>query len=171
MKTKSAKTVFEGVYVKGKRSKNLKQPWTNEKLSMGFPKPSPKKKTKKIINRIKKTPLAKLKREADKFCGDIVRSRGKCEAVGFAVKCSGHLQWAHIISRRYHALRWIPQNALCLCHTHHSAFHYNDEKWVYFLMMYYKDTYVWLYDKRKEYVKIDRKFMEDTIRMLKTYEN
>lgn len=60
MKTKSTKTIFEGYYVKGKRPKKLKQPWTNEKLEHDWPStafvepifgyPKPKKKKKKTIN-------------------------------------------------------------------------------------------------------------------------
>lgn len=53
--------------------------------------------------------------EADRLFSLIVRSRGKCE-IGVVGKCpSGGLQCAHIVSRRYRAVRWDESNALCAC--------------------------------------------------------
>ena len=134
------------------------------------PKPSKRIKTKKRINRIRKTPLAKLKREADKLCGDIVRSRGICEAKGYGkFKCNSNLQWCHLFSRRYQKLRWLYQNGLCMCSSHHVFFTYNPNEWTMFLIKNYKDTYKWLYKEKEKYVKINRTFLEHTLEELRRY--
>lgn len=127
------------------------------------PKPSKRIKTKKRINRIKKTPMAKLKREADKLAGAICRARGKCEACGSKNK----LQWSHIISRTYHSIRWLPQNCICLCAPCHFKFTYRPDYWISWLMINLQDTYLWLYSEKNKYVKINRSFMEKTIDDLK----
>lgn len=69
------------------------------------------------------------RREADRLFSRIVRSRGACERCG----SREHLQCAHIISRRYLAVRWTEGNAVCLCRgchmwgTHHPL---EWERWV-----------------------------------------
>lgn len=53
----------------------------------------------------------------------IVRSRGVCEARGwYGHECSGKLECAHIISRRYSATRTRLDNAFCLCSKAHFRF-------------------------------------------------
>ena len=132
------------------------------------PKPTRKIKIKKRLSRIRKTPLAKLKREADKLCGDLVRSRGKCEAIGYGkFKCGSNLQWCHLFSRRYQKIRWLLKNGLCMCGSHHVYFTYNPNEWTMFLMKKYQDTYLWLYEQKNKYVKINREFLENTIAELK----
>ncbi len=64
-------------------------------------------------NKVRKTGRAKLKRLADKLAGQICRARGKCEACGAGPEAV--LQWAHLFSRRYHAVRWNLLNCACLC--------------------------------------------------------
>ncbi len=131
---------------------------------MKYPKPVHKKKTKKRLSRVRKTPLAKLKRIADKLAGDICRSNGVCEARGHGkFKCSDKLQWCHIFSRRYQKLRWLPQNSLSMCNSHHVYFTYNPNEWTMFMLKNYKETYEWLYKEKEKTVKIDRAFMETTI--------
>src|SRR3990167_6311734 len=127
-------------------------------ITFKFAKPPKKaKKPIKRINRVRKTPLAVLKRQADKLAGDNCRARGYCE------KCKttkGVLQWAHIISRTYHSIRWLSQNSLCLCSKCHCLFTNRPDEWIAFLMKNFQDTYLYLYSKKNEYVKIDRKFKE-----------
>jgi hypothetical protein len=56
-------------------------------------------------------------KKADALFSKAVRSRGKCEMAGLfpKIKCNGVLQCAHIISRRYRAIRWdVRQSALQL---------------------------------------------------------
>lgn len=59
--------------------------------------------------------------EADRRFSLIVRSTGVCAAQGTlgGVSCNGGLQCAHLISRRYRAVRWWEQNAVALCAAHH----------------------------------------------------
>jgi hypothetical protein len=60
-------------------------------------------------------------KKADALFSKAVRSRGKCEMAGLfpKIKCNGVLQCAHIISRRYRAIRWDESNAFCACAAHH----------------------------------------------------
>ena len=128
-----------------------------------LPKPKKKVKTKKRLG-LRKTPLSKLKRLADKLAGELCRARGNCEACG--VK-NNTLQWSHIISRNYHNIRWIPQNCLCLCKSCHYKFTVRPDEWIAFLMKHYSTTYLWLYKEKEKYVKINRSFLETTIKELK----
>lgn len=74
----------------------------------------------RVSSKPKKTSLRK---EADRLVGAAVRSRGICEMAGAGgVQCGGHLQWCHIISRGYHAVRWDERNAFCGCQAHHVYF-------------------------------------------------
>ena len=110
--------------------------------------------------------LPQLKRLADRLAGGICRDKGICEAKGHKIECDGPYQWAHILSRRFHATRWLPQNSLCLCRSHHALFTYNPDEWIMFLINNYEETYIWLYEKKNTFVKINRSFMEKTIKEL-----
>lgn len=68
----------------------------------------------------------------DRLAGDIVRSRGVCEAKGYNhLECDTYpLQWCHGTSRRYLMLRWEPRNAWCMCRTHHGYFGDHPIEWV-----------------------------------------
>lgn len=78
-----------------------------------------------------KSPQAKLKAKADKLAGDHVRARGYCQLGGADhVTCNGNLQWAHIVGRSNHRLRWEEYNALCLCAGHHMWYTYHPYEWV-----------------------------------------
>jgi hypothetical protein len=66
----------------------------------------------------RKTGRAALGRLADKLCGQIVRARGVCEGCG-GFGSQAVLQWAHGLSRRYHATRWNLLNSFCLCRSCH----------------------------------------------------
>lgn len=72
------------------------------------------------------TPMKK----ADALFSKLVRSRGRCEGNGFTTfPCSGQLQCAHLISRRYKATRWLEGNAACLCKAHHVYWTHNPLEW------------------------------------------
>jgi len=60
--------------------------------------------------------------EADRLFSLFVRGRDRrCIAEGaFGVRCNGNLQTMHLISRRYKAVRWNPQNARAGCAAHHT---------------------------------------------------
>lgn len=64
-------------------------------------------------------------RKADAMFSAYIRNRdGGCIAqtrswLGAEFSCAGPLQCAHLISRRYHATRFDPLNAVALCAAHH----------------------------------------------------
>lgn len=61
-------------------------------------------------------------KELDRLCRAVVFERdGNC-----CMRCgkTDHLQWAHVYSRRYRALRWLPLNSMCLCAGCHLAWHH-----------------------------------------------
>lgn len=84
-----------------------------------------------------------LKRKADKKCGDLVRSRGYCQASHWndGVQCGGPLQWAHIIGRNNHRLRWLTVNALCLCAGHHTWYTNHPWEWYEQIAYYFPRTW------------------------------
>ena len=59
--------------------------------------------------------------EADRLFSLLIRQAGKCLACGSTY----HLQCAHIISRTYKAVRYNPDNAICLCQKHHFYWTYH----------------------------------------------
>lgn len=80
---------------------------------------TPIPKAPKVSKTARKAKKAQPMRDADRLFSLIVRSRGKCE-IGVVAKCpSGALQCAHIISRRYRALRWDESNAVAACAGDH----------------------------------------------------
>lgn len=62
-----------------------------------------------------RAPAKALRRKADQLFSAIVRARGACESCGRTER----LQCAHIVPRRYLSVRWIEENALCLCSACH----------------------------------------------------
>ncbi len=55
---------------------------------------------------------------------------GTCWAKGArGVACEGRLQCAHLLSRRYLALRWDNANAMPLCGAHHLYFTHHPLEW------------------------------------------
>ena len=67
----------------------------------------------------------------DKRFRRYIRLRDKvCQG---CAKESGLLDCAHILSRRYAATRWDPQNAMLLCRGCHMHFTQNPEEWVRFV--------------------------------------
>lgn len=53
----------------------------------------------------------------DRLAGTVVRARGRCQnpRCGRAISSFNPLCWSHIIPRDCLHLRWLPENALCLC--------------------------------------------------------
>jgi hypothetical protein len=63
----------------------------------------------------------RMKLEADRLFGKLIRSRGICQAFSFdGVSCSMSLQCAHLVPRRYLSVRWSEDNAASLCGAHHA---------------------------------------------------
>lgn len=114
------------------------------KISISFGK---KKEAKKHT---KKYWIKKL----DKLVGDVVRSRRTCES--WRDEHTTVLQWAHIISRRYHHTRWLEENALCLCSGCHKFYTDRPLEWEEFITSKFGDThYRWLKQLALSNEKID----------------
>jgi hypothetical protein len=78
------------------------------------------------IRRRRKGGTSWARREADRLCGLIVRSRGACEVCGRRE----FLQWAHVVSRRYISVRWdYENNSLCLCRNCHYLYTMRPLEW------------------------------------------
>lgn len=73
---------------------------------------------------------APLKR-ADAMFSKYIRERdGECRAGGTdETECSTVLQAAHIVSRRFRAIRWDEANAIALCTAHHLKFTLSPDMW------------------------------------------
>lgn len=72
-------------------------------------------------------------KEADAMFSRYIRDRDEgCRAAGTnsGPTCSGYLQCAHIISRRYRAVRWDEDNAVALCAAHHMFWTHRPLEWV-----------------------------------------
>lgn len=67
---------------------------------------------------------------ADKMFSLIIRKVGKC----FKCESTFNLQCAHIISRRYHSVRWSLDNAVCLCSKCHVFYTYRPLEWDKFII-------------------------------------
>jgi hypothetical protein len=65
------------------------------------------------------------------FGADVRESRGgRCWLAGAdIVSCNGGIQCAHIISRRYLAIRWDRRNARPLCAGHHTYYTHHPLEW------------------------------------------
>ena len=82
------------------------------------------------------------RQEADRCWSEEVRSKGKCEAKGWAptwigappVQCGGPLQAAHGFPRTYAATRLIPLNGFALCAGHHRWFTTKPLHWTQFMI-------------------------------------
>jgi 5-methylcytosine-specific restriction endonuclease McrA len=66
-----------------------------------------------------------LVQQADAAFSARVRAVGRCQHCG----SSGALQCAHIVSRRYLATRWDPQNAVALCPRCHVYYTHRPVEW------------------------------------------
>lgn len=65
--------------------------------------------------------------KADRVLAAYVKARDQgCAAEG---PHGGSLQWAHIISRRYRAVRWNSDNGVTLCARHHTYFTHRPLEW------------------------------------------
>lgn len=67
--------------------------------------------------------------KAERLFAACVRARGQCEAEGHRFPCSGRLECAHWLSRRYAWTATDPHNAYCLCNRHHRWFGDHPVEW------------------------------------------
>lgn len=120
---KKNKIIFHGLYVKGKRPKNLK-----------FPKPKKVEKRKSY-----------WKRQADILFSKFIRSLDHCEFCGQ----TKNLQCAHIYSRRYINLRYDIDNCLNLCASCHFKSHSDPLSFYATFLQLWPDRYKKLQKKRQ----------------------
>jgi len=103
-----------------------------------------KAKRKESQAKLKPDTLARQKHQAkwEKVCEDLARkvclSVGSCEAAGWewngkVYSCSDRLEWAHVKSRRHISIKYDPENATCLCNTHHKFFTQHPDQWFKFI--------------------------------------
>jgi len=66
---------------------------------------------------------------ADEWFSLEVRSADRCKALdawaGKPVECKGVYQCCHLIPRGYRNVRWLRNNAVCMCKAHHLSFDNN----------------------------------------------
>lgn len=78
----------------------------------------------KKIGCMRKPSKKTLKAKCDKLYSELMRSFKECEAEGWEdIPCSPRLDWAHVNSRKYSAVRHSSRNSLALCARHHRHFH------------------------------------------------
>lgn len=71
---------------------------------------------------MKQASRAALRKRADVAFSKHVRERdGRCVPAEWfpEIRCNGNLQCCHLVSRRYHAIRWAEDNAVAGCAAHH----------------------------------------------------
>jgi len=89
-------------------------------------------------------------KQADALYSKLIREPGWCAAVGpkTTFPCSGTLQCAHIISRRYRAIRWslTPPNAIPACGAHHVYYTHRPLEWEAFI----RERYDGLWDELRD---------------------
>jgi hypothetical protein len=90
--------------------------------------PKPPKRARKAKRPLRRKAKRKAKlRDADKLFSEYIRKRD-----GWACRSCGapwRIQCAHIVSRRYRAVRWNPENALALCSKCHTFFTHRPIEW------------------------------------------
>jgi 5-methylcytosine-specific restriction endonuclease McrA len=88
---------------------------------------------------------------ADAMFSKQIRARdGRCMGQGSGPACSGYLQCAHIISRRYRAVRWDEANAIALCQAHHVYWTHRPLEWQ-----------VWVFNQGIDYPSLRRRALND----------
>jgi hypothetical protein len=82
---------------------------------------------------------------ADAAFSRMIRDRDEsCRAAGTdSIACAGHLQCAHLVSRRYRALRWSEQGATALCQAHHVYFTHHPLEWMAWVTRYTPTGLTW----------------------------
>ena len=68
--------------------------------------------------------------DADRLFSEFIRTRDdwQCRACG-KTTAQAVMQCAHVVSRRYRAVRWNPHNAVCLCSGCHVKFTHDPLGW------------------------------------------
>ena len=98
----------------------------NGRTEARFPKPAKREKAKPKRIKSKSKRKAKL-HDADRLFSQFIRNRDgwQCRICGEPY----NLQCAHLVSRRYRAIRFSPLNAVALCSRHHVYYTYRTIEW------------------------------------------
>lgn len=110
----------------------------------------------------RKKPIRRISRQAvrdkdlDALCRAVVFHRD-----GFrCVRCGStqNLQWSHVYSRRFKALRWAPSGSMCLCAGCHLGFWHHKplDAVAWWIGKYGHDAHVLLQHTLKQTGKVDR---------------
>ena len=97
-------------------------------------------------------------RMLDDACRAVVFARDghKCRRTG----STAHLQWAHVISRRYFSVRWDPDNSMCLSAGAHLWWHHQPvEAVTWWVGQVGNEMYAALRSRMMSGNKIDRKML------------
>lgn len=99
-------------------------------------------------------------KKLDTLFSKIIRSKGRCKNCG----TDQRLQCAHLISRRYHQVRWDLNNATILCASCHLKYTYDPLGWEVFIEKSFgKKLYEELKYKARQYGKIDHKALYEEL--------
>lgn len=91
-------------------------------------------------------------KKLDTLFSKLVRAKGRCSYCG----SDQRLQCAHVISRRYHQIRWDLRNAIPLCSSCHLKFTYDPIAWqIYIEQSFGKNHWRDLMEKAQKIGKID----------------
>ena len=90
--------------------------------------PKPEKRSRKPKRPLRRKSKRKAKlHDADRLFSELIRSRD-----GWACRVCGspyRPQCAHLVSRRYRAVRWSTENAVTLCPSHHVLYTHRPLEW------------------------------------------
>lgn len=75
------------------------------------------------------TKRTSLSTRCDTLWAKAVKSKGYCEARGFEIPCGGGLEAAHIVPRRHRSSRWLIENGMSLCSSHHRFYTTRERMW------------------------------------------
>ncbi len=126
-----------------------------------FPKPTKQIKKKKRVRRERKTPIAKLKRQADSLMSKYVIARDKkCVTCG----STSQPNCGHLISRRCNSVRWDFVNCNLTCYPCNFLHTHRPERYTqWFIKNYGSLMYEDLVDRSRKLVKVNRAYLEDII--------
>lgn len=133
-------------------------------MTLKFPKPTKRIKKKKRLNRVRKTPIATLKRKADKLMSHYIIARDKKCVICGSTK---NLNNGHLISRRCNSVRWDFVNCNCQCYPCNFLHTHRPERYTqWFIKSYGSLMYQDLVDRSKKLVKVNRGYLEAIIKII-----
>lgn len=101
---------------------------------------------------VRKVKRTTLRNRADRMFSELIRQQGYCEGEewGDGVACDTMLQCAHVIGRANYRLRWVPDNAFCLCRAHHVHYTHHPLDWFAMLQERYPQRFERLRELARE---------------------